>query len=460
MDQRVIEFVRGLRAAGVRVSVAESQEALNAVGIMGINDRTLFRETLRATLVKEVESYRAFDELFPLYFQSGEPPLQNVFDDLSGSDEDMLRAALQSMTGQLDDLLDWLMSGEPPTKEELERMAEQAGSRYARSPQDARWITREMMNEMGFQQLQEKLAELYQKLKEMGMSDEAIMKIMGVVEANQQMLTEYMAQQVGYQIARDRAERPDDLYDTDLMGKPFDALTKGEKLELRKELGRMVNQLRTRAALRRRKGSSGKFDAKSTIRSSQKYGGVPLELKFKKNKQKPSLVLLIDVSGSLRDTVDFALRLIYELQDQVSKVRSFAFYADLAEITDIMGRLDPKHDDEIYQPVRRAVYGGPYMTDLGKGLEIFFDKYLDAVNGRSTIIVIGDGCNSYNDPRADLLKELHKRGKRLIWFNTENPYNVQDDSDMQAYEPYCDAIYPVRNLRQLSTAVDKLLVDN
>ncbi len=460
MDQRVIEFVRGLRAAGVRVSVAESREALEAVGIMGINDRALFRETLRATMIKEVDSYRVFDELFPLYFQSGEPPLQSVFDDLDASEEDMLRAAMQSLTGRLDNLLDWLMSGEPPTKEELERMAQQAGRRWARDHRDARWITREMMNEMGFQQLQERLAQLYQKLKEMGMSDEAIMKIMGVVEANQKMLTEYMAQQVGYQIARDRAERPDELYDTDLMGKSFDSLSSSEKVELRKELGRMVNQLRTRAALRRRRGSNGKFDAKSTIRASQKFGGVPLELKFKKNKQKPSLVLLIDVSGSLRDTVDFALRLIYELQDQVSKVRSFAFYRDLAEITDIMGRLDPKHDDEIYRPVRNAVNGGPYQTDLGNGLAIFFEQYLDAVNNRSTVIVIGDGCNSYNDPRSDLLKELQRRSKRLIWFNTENPYEKQDDSDMDMYAPYCDAIYPVRNLRQLSTAVDKLLVDS
>ena len=90
----------------------------------------------------------------------------------------------------------------------------------------------------------------------------------------------------------------------------------------------------------------------------------------------------------------------------------------------------------------------------------FFDQYLDAVNNRSTVIVIGDGCNSYNDPRADLLQELQRRAKKLLWFNTENPHDIQDDSDMHQYEPYCDGIYPVRNLRQLSTAVDKLLVDN
>ena len=459
MDDRVIEFVRGLRAAGVRVSVAESRDALEGVQKLGISNRALFRSILKATLVKEVEGQRVFDELFPLYFSNEDPPLQNVYDDLNPDEEDMLRAALQAMTGRLDNLLDWLTSGEGPTKEELERMAENAGSRWAQNPRDAIWLTREMMRELGFEQLQEKMAELVEKLLDMGMSEEAIMKILGVMEANQEMLTEHMARQVGLQIARDRAERPDDLYDTDLMGKAFNSLTDGEKLELRKELGRMVNQLKTRAALRRKRGEKGKFDAKNTIRSSQRFGGIPFELKFKRNKQKPSLVLLLDVSGSLKDTVDFALRLIYELQDQVSKVRSFAFYKTLAEITDIMSRVDPKSDDDIYQPVRRSVHGGPYMTDLGNGLEIFFEKHLGSVSNRSTVIVVGDGCNSYNDPRDDLLQELSRRAKKLIWFNTEDPYDKQDDSDMHLYIPHCDAVYPVRNLRQLSAAVDKLLVD-
>ncbi|MEM7801708.1 MAG: hypothetical protein AAF633_21105, partial [Chloroflexota bacterium] len=218
MDDRVIEFVRGLRAAGVRVSVAESQDALNGVQVLGIGQRQLFKETLRATLIKEVEGQRVFDELFPLYFSSEEPPLQNVYDDLNPNEQEMLKAALQAMTGRLDDLLEWLTSGEGPSKEELERMAEMAGQRWAQSPRDAIWVTREMMREMGFEQLQEKMSELVQKLLDMGMSEEAIMKILGVMEANQEMLTEHMARHVGLQSATEGAARPEDLIDSDLMG--------------------------------------------------------------------------------------------------------------------------------------------------------------------------------------------------------------------------------------------------
>lgn len=457
MDNRIIEFVRGLRAAGVRVSVAESADAMRAISALGVSDKELFRESLRATMIKRMEDRKPFDELFPLYFSSGDAPLQNAADELAENEMEMLKAALSAMTGRLDRLLDWLTSGQGPTKEELEQLADRAGRRWAQSQRDARWISREMLRQMGFERLEEKLQELVQKLQEMGMSQEAIAKLLGVIEANRDTLAQNVAQQIGLQIAQDRAERPDELYGSDLLNKPFSDLNEGEKIELRLELKRLINQLRTRAALRRKRGQDGKFDAKSTIRTSQRFGGVPFQLRFKREKLKPSLVLIFDVSGSLQDTVEFALRMLYELQDQVSKVRSFAFYEDLAEVTDVLNQID--REEDIYRPVRRMVKGGPYRTDLGNGLEIFHEKYLDAVNNRSTVIVMGDGCNSFNDPRPELLQEIGRRARKLIWFNTEDPYQRQEDSDIEQYIPLCDAIYPVRNLAQLSTAVDKLLAN-
>ena len=82
MDQRVVEFIRGLRAGGVRVSLAESMDALHAMDALGITNRDVFRTSLRATLVKESEDMAVFEELFPLYFGSGGPAMQNATDDL------------------------------------------------------------------------------------------------------------------------------------------------------------------------------------------------------------------------------------------------------------------------------------------------------------------------------------------------------------------------------------------
>jgi uncharacterized protein with von Willebrand factor type A (vWA) domain len=455
MDDRVIEFVRGLRAAGVRVSVAESMDALRAVEVLGVTDKDVFRESLRATLVKESDDFAAFNELFPLYFGSGGPPMQNAMEELGEEDQEMLKAALSALSGRLQQLMDWLTSGQGPTKEELEELARRAGAQWANNPQEARWVTRRMLRQLGFAHLEEQIRQLMQKLQEMGMGREAMEKLMGVIEANREALAEQIAQQVGLQIAQERAQRPDQLHGPDLMHKPFQNLTEEEANVLRKEIQRLVTQLRSRAALRRKKGKGGRFDPKGTIRANQRYGGVPFEVKHKVKKLKPSLVLICDVSTSMRSVAEFMLRLIYELHDQVAKARSFAFNADMQEISVMM--VGDKAADAV-SAVLYSIPPGYYATDLGNSLDTFYQHWIDTVNGRTTVIILGDGRNNYNSPRIDLMKDLQRRAKRLIWLNPEPQGQWgTGDSDMLEYVPLCDAVYAVRNLAQLSAAVDKLL---
>jgi uncharacterized protein with von Willebrand factor type A (vWA) domain len=89
MDQRIIDFIAGLRAAGVRISVAESEDAFKATRCIGISDRDDFQDSLRTTLVKEATDRPIFDQLFPLYFGSDGPPLLNLTDDLSPEEKNM-----------------------------------------------------------------------------------------------------------------------------------------------------------------------------------------------------------------------------------------------------------------------------------------------------------------------------------------------------------------------------------
>lgn len=455
MDDRIVEFIRGLRAAGVRVSLAESVDALRAVDVLGIGNKDSFRESLRATLIKERDDFAPFDQLFPLYFGSGGPPLQNALEEMSGEDQALLQAALSALSGRLQELLNWLTSGQGPSREQLEDLARRAGADWANNPQDARWVTRRMLQQMGMEHLEDLLQQLVSQLQAMGMSQEAIEKLLGVVQANREALAEQVAQQIGLQISQERASRPDDLHGPDLMHKPFQNLSEEEANLLRKEVQRLVTQLRSRAALRRKQGDEGKFDAKNTIRTNQRYGGVPFHLKLRKQKLKPSLVLICDVSTSMRAVAEFMLRLTYELQDQVARARSFAFNADMSEISvTLAGRRAADAVSEVlYQ-----IPPGYYATDLGHSLNTFYEKWLSTVDGRTTVVILGDGRNNFNSPRIDLLKDLQRRSKRLIWLNPEPAGQWgSGDSDMLEYAPICDAVYPVRNLAQLSAAVDKLM---
>ena len=68
MLERILEFSQMLRLNGVRVSVAENMDAVRALELLGIGDRTLFKSALRASLVKRSIDVEPFNRLFELYF--------------------------------------------------------------------------------------------------------------------------------------------------------------------------------------------------------------------------------------------------------------------------------------------------------------------------------------------------------------------------------------------------------
>lgn len=456
MDGRVVEFIRGLRAAGVRVSVAEAADAMRAVEVLGIGQRERFKAALSTTLVKESAGQAAFEALFPLYFGSGGPPLQKALEELSPDEQELVKAALAALTGRMQQLMDWLTSGEGPSKEMLEELARRAGLQRAMNQGQAKWITAKMLRDLGFEELEKLLAQLAQQLAELGLSQEAINQLLGIVEANKEALAEQIGQQVGLNLAQQRAQRtPKEFGGPELMDLPLQDLSAAEAELLRLEVRRLVALLRSRASLRQRRANAGKLDPRRTLRANLRYGGVPLEMKFKQRKLKPRLVLICDVSTSMRPVAEFMLRLIYELQDQVARARSFAFNDDLVEISHL---LEGDHVADAVRDVLWAIPPGSYATDLGCSLKTLYATALDAVDPRTTVIILGDGRNNYRNPRIDLIQDLRRRAKRLVWLNPESLHEWgSGDSDMLHYAPHCDAVYPVRNLGQLAAAVDRLL---
>jgi uncharacterized protein with von Willebrand factor type A (vWA) domain len=456
MDDRVVQFISGLRAAGVRISLAESQDAFRAVEHMGVMDRAAFRAALRATLIKERDDALIFDKLFPMYFSSGGPPLIPSEQALTPDQQKMLEAAMRALAGDLSRLLQMLASGRGPTREELEQYARQAGANRGRArPENQQWITREMLRQMGLEDLAEQIERLLQQLAAMGMTPEGQKAVLQLLAANRDLLIEQAAQAAGESLARRLSEQvPPRMDEADLMQRPFRDLTETEARELRKLVARLAARLRSRAALRQKKGDGKTLDAKSTLRANLQTGGVPFDLHFKKRHLKPKFALVCDVSTSMRPVAEFMLRLMYEMQDQVAKARSFAFNDHLEDVSDEFIGHRP---DEAIPLVLHRIPPGYYATDLGRGLAEFCAKYLDAVDRRTTVIFLGDGRNNFNNPRLDLFELVKRRARRVLWFNPELQYQWgTGDSDMLQYAPLCDAVHQVSNLSELTDAVDRL----
>ena len=462
MDDRIVEFIQALRALGVRVSLAESEDSMHAVEHLGITDRDLFKSALRTTLVKEHADFTAFEQLFPIFFNVGAPPMQQPQQSgMSEEQQAQLDQAMQQLMQQLNqrlrDLLQRLMAGQGLTREELEALAEQAGMRRAHSasPQMQRYIAGQMERQLGLQQLQQLLEQLEEALKAQGMNAAGREQTREMAEGNAESLEQQIEQFVGQNLARQLADEMKHDPIKDLTNRPIDQLSAREIEQLRDEVRRMAARLRTRAALRNRRWRAGALDAKATVRHSQRYGGVPVELKFRRKRLKPKLAVICDISTSMRPHASFMLTLMYELQDIIARTRSFAFIDDMHDIT---ADFTAQRPQTAIAEVLERIPPGYYSTDLGASLATFCRDHLDAVDRRTTVIVLGDGRNNYNDPRLDCIATIKRHARRVLWFTPEHQGQWgTGDSDMHRYAPLMDHVHYVSTLKQLGDAIDRLL---
>jgi uncharacterized protein with von Willebrand factor type A (vWA) domain len=447
----------------VRVSIAESQDAWRAIEQLGIKERDAFRLSLRATLVKDYDSLPTFEKLFPQYFGNFTPPMLDPQAEMTPEEQEMLRQMMQQMMEEmaqdLQRLLEWLLNGDGPTPDELEEMAEQAGLDQldALSPYQQQRAARRMQNLLNWKQLQELLDQLWEKLAEEGMDPQTIEQLKQQVAENQARLRQQLGEYAGQRVEENRVDQAQQNKPVqDLMDRSFGSLSPSEMDVLREQVRRLAARLRTRAALRQKRGKQGKLDPKATIRANQRYGGVPFEVRYKQRRLKPKLVAILDVSTSMRPVSEFFLRMLYEMQDLIQKTRSFAFIDHLEDVTP---DLTTAQIDTAVQVVLNKLPSGYYNTDLGYSLRQFEDHYLDTVDSRTTVIILGDGRNNYNNPGVDVFDRISRRARKLIWMTPE--YEAQwgtGDSDMLTYAPLCSEVYQVRNLAQLAEAIDHLLM--
>jgi uncharacterized protein with von Willebrand factor type A (vWA) domain len=204
--------------------------------------------------------------------------------------------------------------------------------------------------------------------------------------------------------------------------------------------------------------SRGILDIKKTLRHASRYQGIPMQLIFRKRPpSKGRIVVLCDVSGSVWSSAKFMLNMLYSLQECFTRVRSFVFIAGIDEVTHFFDSFDV--NQAIDKVLREADLAYGASTDYGMTFRDFKAQYMDALNKKTTLIIIGDGRTNYANPEADILEEMREQSRRLIWLNPETEYFwYSGDSEMRAYAPCCHEVRPCRNLNQLMTFIHDLML--
>ena len=206
-------------------------------------------------------------------------------------------------------------------------------------------------------------------------------------------------------------------------------------------VARLARKIKDALALRQRQEQKGRLDSRRTIRTSLQYGGVPMELRLRRrHREKPRLVTLCDVSDSVRNASRFMLQLVWSLQECFSRVRSYVFVSEIAEVT-----AGVQHATRWSAPssgrsrARRSTTTAARTSATRSAASAGTE--LESLDRKTTVLILGDARNNYNDPQAWALRLIRERVKGIIWLNPEGQWGWGiGDSVMPLYAPPCDLV--------------------
>jgi uncharacterized protein with von Willebrand factor type A (vWA) domain len=172
--------------------------------------------------------------------------------------------------------------------------------------------------------------------------------------------------------------------------------------------------------------------------------------------QRPELVVLCDVSESVRNASRMMLLFMHSLQSLFARVRSFVFVSDLGEVTELFRQASAEEAVDLATAGRAVSLQS--NSNYGRVLATFSREQLGSVTRRTTVMVIGDGRNNYNPPSDWALEELKRRCRRLIWICPEDRRSWGfGDSEMSRYERHCHQVEVVQTLDDLARLADRLV---
>lgn len=372
--EKLSYFSRMLRMEGLSVTPKETSDACRILTVLGFEDRQQVKTALRTVFAKSQEEQSTFDRVFDGFFIS---------------EEAMRRQAEKQMQQEAQ-----MEQQRRQADEDLESMGFNDAQRdaYASMSEQQRKKLRSIKDK--YRDGTDRSPDLYSNF---------IHSVFAKAILEQQLLMEN---------AGSGCEESDPE-----LGLLYRDISQFKDVEIPKAITiiqgitRQINGELT--AKRKNAGHSGKLDFRRTIRKGLETGGSFYHLKYRKKRSKRKhLVLLCDVSGSMIQFSEFALRFIQSLNQVSENSRTFLFSEDLHE-ADVFS-LQNMNLFRSY--VRQTgIYGRG--TDLGTALEKLCAMKPSPLSASSTLLILSD-TKTIDQPRAvRALIEAKRLAGQVIWLN-------------------------------------------
>ena len=489
-------FVRLLRLFGARVSVAEAADAMLAAAQPGVlADRETLRAALHVTLIKDRRDDELFAELFAAFFSlrpvdgpGGRHGHSHEHDDLADtgdlesftvSDEPSDLPQQGHSHGKPADIRDYFRQEDLAQQYNLHQEANKIdlaavtdeivlSKQGADSARDAGASVQLETDRLHNPGLPGQLAPATGHRVDTTLTVAQQEVLLGWLEAAQEDLDEQGLAMLRRQLAGVIADLPELLrrYLDKLAGtvverriavrQRIETVDERERAELEEALRRIARQLRGAPTSRHRNTPRGRVNPGRTMRKNMRYEGIPFQpVTTSRAADKPRLLLLTDVSLSVRTTARFTLHLVYGMQSLFTQARSFAFVDALVEITELFAE----------HPLERALglvfdglpAGGLLDVDASSNYGATFTQLLAehsaALDRRTTLIMLGDGRGNGTDAQLDTFHEITRRARETIWLTPEPRYSWGLGAcDLPQYAEFCDRVQVVGDLAGLQRA--------
>jgi uncharacterized protein with von Willebrand factor type A (vWA) domain len=484
-------FVSELRAAGIPVSLTEHLDAAEAMRHVPLEDREALKYALGASLVKSSSHWHAFDTAFEVYFSLRGPEYTIDENSAGKANEDKGKSSgdngrqgsgrgggsgQDAMTPEeLADLLYKALLGANDsmiTAVARHAVARFAGMEAGRPVGGTYYLYRTLRN-LDLDGVMQRLMDQARTgaTPAPGKGDAEGSGSSGLTGLEERLVRdEYqtridkLRQEIENEIRRRLvADRGSEALAKSLR-KPlpedidFMHATRDELVALRGALQPLSRKLAVRLTRKRRHGRKGPLDFRNTVRHSLSTGGVPVDPRFKYPRpSKPEIVVIADISGSVASFARFTLHLVHAIASQFSKVRSFVFIDGIDEVTRFFeGTDDPAEAVHRINTEADVIWVDGH-SDYGHALTVFWERWGEEINAKSSVLLLGDARNNYHASHSWVVKEIQKKARHVYWLNPEpRAYWDSGDSIVGEYAIHCDDVVECRTLRQLERFVGEL----
>ena len=450
----ILRLLRVARGAGVRISVSESLDAFRSADVVGFEDRQALKDALTLTIAKTVEDKQIFEQCFETYFKrdntalggttkpTAAKPEGQPSGEAPGEGEGMGGEGQGASSGLGQMLLDNDLSGLAAA---MERAAEAVGATNITLFTQTNLFARRILDRMGLPELEREIT----RLRADGNAELAD-RLARARAALGEQARGYMERQLAlFATGTTREIREGALRQVNLS-----QLDRRDIQRMRTLIRDMATKLAERYSRKRYRDRKGVLDTRRTIRRNMAFDAIPFRTVWKRKRiDKPRVMALCDVSGSVASVARFLLMFLYSLNDVLADLRGFAFSSHLIEVSDILSR---ENSDDAVTKILEAVGFG--STNYGKSLEDFSGLALGKITRQTTVIILGDARGNRNEPRVELMNGIFSRAGRVIWLNPE-PQSLwgTGDSDMYRYAPFCHQMVTCNTIAQLERIVEELL---